>query len=188
MLLVDVMNQFEGDRVPLLAVAGWEQRMIDHVTIDSKKVGPTSLFVACPGALPTSRDGHDFIDKAIAQGAAGIVLQNPPENMGQWKIPVWQSENTRRAAARLAEIVWARPASHLTTIGITGTNGKTTTVRLIAHIMQNARKKVGFTTSDGIYIQNRMLQSGDCSGPKRRLLEANFKQILQNEQPDPTME
>jgi len=56
--------------------------------------------------------------------------------------------------------------SRVPIVAVTGTNGKTTTVRLIAHIMQNARKKVGFTTSDGIYIQNRMLQSGDCSGPK----------------------
>ena len=50
-------------------------------------------------------------------------------------------------------------------VGVTGTNGKTTTVRLIAHIMKNAGKKVGYTTSDGIYIQNRMLEKGDCSGP-----------------------
>ena len=56
--------------------------------------------------------------------------------------------------------------SRIPIVAVTGTNGKTTTVRLIAHIMKNARKKVGFTTSDGIYIQNRMLQSGDCSGPK----------------------
>ena len=51
-------------------------------------------------------------------------------------------------------------------VGVTGTNGKTTTVRLISHIMKNVGKKVGYTTSDGIYIQNRMLEKGDCSGPK----------------------
>ena len=51
-------------------------------------------------------------------------------------------------------------------VAVTGTNGKTTTVRLIAHIMKNVGKKVGYTTSDGIYIQNRMLEKGDCSGPK----------------------
>ena len=51
-------------------------------------------------------------------------------------------------------------------VAVTGTNGKTTTVRLISHIMKNVGKKVGYTTSDGIYIQNRMLEKGDCSGPK----------------------
>ncbi len=50
-------------------------------------------------------------------------------------------------------------------IAITGTNGKTTTTRLMAHIVKNMGYKVGFTTSDGIYIQNRMLQKGDCTGP-----------------------
>jgi cyanophycin synthetase len=50
-------------------------------------------------------------------------------------------------------------------VAITGTNGKTTTTRLIAHIFKTRGYKVGFTTSDGIYIQNRMLESGDCTGP-----------------------
>jgi cyanophycin synthetase len=51
-------------------------------------------------------------------------------------------------------------------VAVTGTNGKTTTVRLIAHIMKSVGKKVGYTTSDGIYVQSRMVQKGDCSGPK----------------------
>lgn len=50
-------------------------------------------------------------------------------------------------------------------IAVTGTNGKTTTTRLMAHIVKTMGHKVGFTTTDGIYIQNRMLQSGDCTGP-----------------------
>lgn len=51
-------------------------------------------------------------------------------------------------------------------IAVTGTNGKTTTTRLISHIMREMGYKVGFTTTDGIYIQNRMLEKGDCTGPK----------------------
>jgi cyanophycin synthetase len=50
-------------------------------------------------------------------------------------------------------------------IAITGTNGKTTTTRLVAHILKTVGAKVGFTTTDGIYIQNRMLEQGDCTGP-----------------------
>lgn len=50
-------------------------------------------------------------------------------------------------------------------IAVTGTNGKTTTTRLTAHIMKTVGNKVGFTTTDGIYIQNRMLMKGDCTGP-----------------------
>jgi cyanophycin synthetase len=50
-------------------------------------------------------------------------------------------------------------------IAITGTNGKTTTTRITAHIARTAGRKVGYTTSDGIYIQNQLMMSGDCSGP-----------------------
>ena len=57
-------------------------------------------------------------------------------------------------------------SAHIPIIAVTGTNGKTTTTRLIAHIMKQQGHKVGFTTSDGIYIQNRMLEKGDCTGPK----------------------
>ena len=51
-------------------------------------------------------------------------------------------------------------------VAITGTNGKTTTTRLMAHIAKTAGYKVGFTTTDGIYIQNIMMQKGDCTGPQ----------------------
>jgi cyanophycin synthetase len=57
-------------------------------------------------------------------------------------------------------------SSRIPIIAITGTNGKTTTTRLIAHILKGAGFKVGYTTSDGIYIQNRLLQKGDCTGPQ----------------------
>jgi len=50
-------------------------------------------------------------------------------------------------------------------IAITGTNGKTTTTRLVAHIAKSAGYKVGYTTSDGVYIQNQLLMKGDCTGP-----------------------
>ena len=63
-------------------------------------------------------------------------------------------------------------------IAVTGTNGKTTTTRLIAHIVKTMGFKVGFTTTDGIYIQNRMVEQGDCTGP----LSAEF--VLR----DPTVE
>jgi len=63
-------------------------------------------------------------------------------------------------------------------IAVSGTNGKTTTTRLIAHIMKQTGATVGYTTTDGIYIQNQMMQSGDCTGP----VSAEF--ILK----DPTVE
>lgn len=55
--------------------------------------------------------------------------------------------------------------SRIPIVAVTGTNGKTTTTRLIAHIMKMRGYKVGYTTTDGVYIQNRLLQVGDCTGP-----------------------
>ena len=56
-------------------------------------------------------------------------------------------------------------AGRIPIIAITGTNGKTTTTRLTAHIAKSAGYKVGYTTSDGVYIQNQMMMKGDCTGP-----------------------
>ncbi len=56
-------------------------------------------------------------------------------------------------------------AGRIPIIAITGTNGKTTTTRLTAHIAKGAGKKVGYTTSDGVYIQNQLMMKGDCTGP-----------------------
>jgi cyanophycin synthetase len=60
----------------------------------------------------------------------------------------------------------AGSTSRIPIIAVTGTNGKTTTTRLIAHIAKMKGKKVGYTTTDGVYIQNRLLMTGDCTGPK----------------------
>lgn len=56
-------------------------------------------------------------------------------------------------------------AGRIPIIAVTGTNGKTTTTRLIAHIAKSAGYKVGYTTSDGVYIQNQLMMRGDCTGP-----------------------
>jgi cyanophycin synthetase len=51
-------------------------------------------------------------------------------------------------------------------VAVTGTNGKTTTVRLIAHLLDENGLRVGMTTTDGVYVNHRLIDSGDCSGPK----------------------
>ena len=85
----------------------------------------------------------------------------------------------RNVAAPVIDMLYppGKP-SRIPIIAVTGTNGKTTTTRLIAHIVKNNGLKVGFTTSDGIYVQNHMLEKGDTTGP----LSAEF--ILK----DPTVE
>ncbi|AIZ64454.1 cyanophycin synthetase [Hymenobacter sp. DG25B] len=71
----------------------------------------------------------------------------------------------RNVAAPVVDMLFPRGStSRIPIIAITGTNGKTTTTRLIAHMVSSRGYKVGFTTTDGIYIQGRQLQKGDCTG------------------------
>jgi cyanophycin synthetase len=85
----------------------------------------------------------------------------------------------RNVAAPVIDMLYpAGKSCRIPIIAVTGTNGKTTTTRLIAHIVKNNGFRVGFTTSDGIYVQNSMLTKGDTTGP----ISAEF--ILK----DPTVE
>jgi cyanophycin synthetase len=72
----------------------------------------------------------------------------------------------RNVAEPVVDMLFPRgSAGRIPIIAITGTNGKTTTTRLTAHIAKSANKKVGYTTSDGVYIQNQLMMKGDCTGP-----------------------
>ncbi len=72
----------------------------------------------------------------------------------------------RNVAEPVVDMLFPRGSvGRIPIIAITGTNGKTTTTRLTAHIAKSANKKVGYTTSDGVYIQNQLMMKGDCTGP-----------------------
>jgi cyanophycin synthetase len=72
----------------------------------------------------------------------------------------------RNVAADVVDMLYPPGSeSRVPIVAVTGTNGKTTTTRLVAHIMRMKGKKVGYTTTDGVYIQNRLLMRGDCTGP-----------------------
>jgi cyanophycin synthetase len=72
----------------------------------------------------------------------------------------------RNAAEPVVDMLFPKGSEgRIPIIAITGTNGKTTTTRLTAHIAKSAGKKVGYTTSDGVYIQNQLMMKGDCTGP-----------------------
>src|SRR5512143_109671 len=98
---------------------------VSGIAIDSRLVTPGDLFVAMKGA---STDGHDFIRDAIARGAAAVVGQLESLALD---VPYIRVADTRKALTWVAAAFYGWPARSLTVIGVTGTDGKTTTVNLL---------------------------------------------------------
>lgn len=127
---------------------------ISGITIDSRAVKPGDLFVAMRGR---DADGHDYIQKAIENGAAAIVGDR--ERSG-FSVPYLRLENSRHALTWLAAAFHAFPARKLTVIGVTGTDGKTTTSNLIYKILLAAGLKAGMISTVNAVIGDEVLDTG----------------------------
>ncbi len=124
--------------VPVTHFVGPEDQIIDSIYYDSRAVTPGGLFVAIPGHRS---DGYGYIDEAIDKGAVAIFTEK--RWSGRSSISVAQVENARLALAALSSAFYRDPCRELCMIGITGTNGKTTTAYLLESILNAAGLKVG---------------------------------------------
>jgi len=111
---------------------------IGAITYDSRSVNPGDLFVALRGV---TLDGHKFVSEAIAKGASVVLAEEFEGDPGSTSVIV--SRNTREALAQVAAQFYGRPFEQMNLIGITGTNGKTTTSYLLESILKAAGKKPG---------------------------------------------
>lgn len=109
---------------------------ISSIHYRAQDVKPGGLFVAIKGF---AADGHDFIDEALARGASAIVTQKPVRK----KSIIIEVKNTRNALAKISDRFYSNPSKKLFLIGITGTNGKTTTAFLVENLLSQAGIKVG---------------------------------------------
>lgn len=136
-------------------LSGDQTAEVTDVSHDSRRAGPGSLFVAVRGEL---FDAHKFIPQVIAQGALGVIseLDKPADFKGSWL----RVRNIRRAMALAAAEAHRHPSRELQLVGITGTNGKTTTAYLIASIPETAGEPVAMTGT----VEYRL-------GPERRKAE-----------------
>ena len=105
---------------------------ITGLTNDSREVTPGSLFIAIKGS---ASDGHDFISQALAAGAKTLLVQEFPNNLPD-DIVVLKSPDVRKASSQLASHFYGNPSADLAVLGVTGTNGKTTTSFLIDSLMR----------------------------------------------------
>ena len=119
------------------------------ITADSRKVIPGALFVAVKGF---SSDGHDYIQNALDKGAAGLICERIPEGVDTSKVEVEIVENSRRALALAADAFYDHPSGKLTLVGITGTNGKTTTVTLLYRLFKSLGYQCGLLSTIANYV------------------------------------
>jgi len=116
----------------------FQDRAITSVTHDSRCVRDGSLFVAIRG---TACDGHRFIPDAIRRGAVALVAERPVREIA--KVPTLFVDDTRAALARVSARFYGDPTSKLKVVGVTGTNGKTTTTHLVRSIFEAAGIRTG---------------------------------------------
>ena len=115
--------------VPLTGEHFTEDMEISSLSYDTRTLEPGALFVALPGART---DGARFIQEALEKGAAAVLCETPPEGEGPWLA----TPDARRALALVSANWFGHPARELTLVGVTGTNGKTTTTYLIKDLLE----------------------------------------------------
>lgn len=137
-------------KVGIEAVKGSTDAVIGQIHFDSRNVGENDVFVAIRG---TVSDGHQFIEKAIVQGAVAIVCDTFPANIAAG-ITYIQVKDTNAALAFIAANYYGNPSHHLKLIGITGTNGKTTVASLLYQLFRKAGYKTGLISTVRIMVDD----------------------------------
>ncbi len=138
--------------VEILETTGDLSCEISSIEYDSRRVIPGALFVALPGG---NVDGAGYIEDAAQRGAVAVLSQTPCELGGNFS---WvQVSNARRAMAQIARTFYDHPAQKLSTVGITGTNGKTTVSFMVREIFKAAKKRPGMIGTVRYEIGDRVL-------------------------------
>ncbi|MDL1913902.1 MAG: UDP-N-acetylmuramoyl-L-alanyl-D-glutamate--2,6-diaminopimelate ligase [Bergeyella sp.] len=160
------------NRVPFIEIRGRKDRDISQVVTDSRKVIPHSIYVAIKGNMS---DGHHHIDEAIKNGAGVIFCEKtPPKEHAE--VTYVLVKDTPTAVGLLAKNFYKNPSEKLTLVGITGTNGKTSTVTLLyklftalgykSALISTVENKIGektystaFTTPDILTLNNLLAEA-----------------------------
>ena len=135
-------------KVSLEKVVGNTAVAFRELQFDSRKVGLDDVFIAIKG---TQSDGHQFIKKAIDQGALAVVCQQIPKEIING-ITYLQVQDTQQALAIMASHFYGNPSAELQLVGVTGTNGKTTIASLLYTLFTSAGYKVGLLSTIKIII------------------------------------
>ncbi len=130
-------------KVKISSVEGYTGVEVDDIQIDSRKINPGAAFIAVKGG---STDGHQFIEKAVANGAVAIVYQDLPVEKKDGVVYV-QVENSAAAVGYMANNFFGRPSTKIKLVGVTGTNGKTTIATLLYKLFTRLGYKCGLLST-----------------------------------------
>jgi len=139
--------------IPDAKVTGALDIEITGIHADSRKIEPGFLFVAVPG---TQSDGHQYIDKAIENGAKTIVCQILPEKTLDG-ITYVQVSDSADALGKLSSMFYGEPSTQLTLVGVTGTNGKTTIATLLYDLFRKLGYKAGLLSTVCNYVDGLVI-------------------------------
>ena len=160
-----------------LSIQGNTSINITGLAYDSREVSSGYLFFALPGLHV---DGHDHIDEAIRKGAVAIVHSR--QIADRREDVCWiMVEDTRFAMSPIADAFWNSPSRSLVTIGVTGTEGKSTTVWLIYRLLDLAGKKAGFLSTVEYRVADKVLPNPEHqTTPEAITIHAKLAQMLAN--------
>ena len=159
-------------RMSYILMRGTLEKEITGVTYDSRKVAPGCVFVCMVGAVT---DGHQYLSQAIEQGAVAVVVERDVEVPAG--VTVLKVQNSRLALAELAAAWFGHPADELTTIGITGTKGKTTTTYMIRQILEHAGLKTGLIGTIEAIIGDEHIHAVNTT-PESFLVQEYFRRMV----------
>ncbi|GAB3333374.1 UDP-N-acetylmuramoyl-L-alanyl-D-glutamate--2,6-diaminopimelate ligase [Larkinella ripae] len=135
-------------KVPLLSTSGNMSVDVEKLTMDSRQAGPGVLFGAIRG---TQTDGHRFIDKAVEGGAAVVLCEELPENRLE-HVTYVQVPDSSSALGLIAANFYDQPSRKLKLVGVTGTNGKTSTATLLFRLFRQRGYRTGLLST----VQNQI--------------------------------
>ena len=156
-------------------VRGNSEVEVKDIQFDSRKVEAGTLFVAQPG---TKVDGHEYIAQSVEAGAIAVVCQHVPADVPEGAVMV-VVENSSKALGEMAANYYGHPSRELKLIGITGTNGKTTTVTLLHRMFRQMGHHVGLVSTIVNKIDEEELPTGhttpdalELNGLLRKMVDA----------------
>jgi UDP-N-acetylmuramoyl-L-alanyl-D-glutamate--2,6-diaminopimelate ligase len=158
----------------LIELVGSSNVAIMAISFDSRKIEKNSLFVAVKG---TQSDGHQYIDQTISKGAIAILCEELPATLNK-EVTYIKVKDTSIALGVVAANFYDNPSERLKLIGVTGTNGKTTTVTLLFNLFKKLGYKVGLLSTVKNQINNDVL-SATHTTPDAIQLNALLHQMVE---------